>query len=227
MMARRMAQFYPSRINQRVVGKAYTGNIEGAGIIYVSYGVVNALNNTLIFATQSVAVTGTFSPVDPLAQTDASMSRYGRCLRLVASGAYTGVIIIRGRDYLGQPMREDLTSNGATAVLGVKAFRYVDSINVATAGAGVTIDIGVRDALGLPEKLQTTGGIIEVKNGTTTANAGTFVVGLTNATATTATNGDVRGTYLPVTVIPNGTVTFELRYVADSSNLHGNAQFFA
>jgi hypothetical protein len=225
-MARRHALYYPQRINLRVPAKAYTANVEGAGIIFASYGAPAAANNTLLFNAQSVAAAGTFVVADPAAQTEAAMGRYGRGLRLVAAGAYSGVIIVRGRDYLGQPMREDITANGTTPVLGVKAFRYVDSINIATTAA-TTVSLGVTDLMGLPEKMLTTQGLIEVKNGTTTANAGTFVVGLANATTPTATNADPRGTYLPVTVIPNGTNTFELRYVADTNNLHGNAHFFA
>lgn len=221
-MARRMAQFYPSRINMRVPTKAYTGNIEGAGIIYINYGAPLALNNTLIFAAQTAAAAGTFVPADPLAQTEAAMGRYGRGLRVAASGAYAGVVVVRGRDYLGAPMREDITANGATPVLGLKAFRYVDSITLATTGA-VTIDVGVTNLFGVPEKL--VANVHEMKNGATTANAGTFVAGLANGTAATATNADVRGTYLPVTVLPNGANTFELRYIADQTNLHGNAQF--
>lgn len=224
-MARRMAQFYPSRINLRVPSKAYTGNIEGAGIIYVNYGAPAALNDTLIFSAQSVAVAGTFVPADPLVQTEAAMGRYGRGLRLVASGAYAGVVTIRGRDYLGATMREDITANGTTPVLGLKAFRYVDSITFSTTAGATTINLGVTNLFGVPEKL--VANVHEMKNGATTANAGTFVAGLANATAATATNADVRGTYLPVTVLPNGTNTFELRYIADQTNLHGNAQFNA
>lgn len=221
-MARRMAQYFPSRINLRVPSKAYTGNIEGAGIIYVNLGAPAALNNTLIFSAQTAAAAGTFVPANPLAQTESAMGRYGRGLRIVASGAYSGVVVARGRDYLGAPMREDITANGTTPVLGLKAFRYLDSITLATTGA-VTLDVGVTNLFGVPEKLVAI--VHEMKNGATTANAGTFVAGLANATAATATNADVRGTYLPSTVLPDGTNTFELRYIADQTNLHGNAQF--
>jgi hypothetical protein len=79
--------------------------------------------------------------------------------------------------------------------------------------------------MGLPEKGKAM--VNEIKNNAASANAGTFVAGLANATTPTGTNADVRGTYLPVTVLPDGTNTFEVRYVADTSNLHGNAQFAA
>jgi hypothetical protein len=122
-------------------------------------------------------------------------------------------------------MREDFTLNGTTAVLGLKAFRYVDSITPVTGTASTTVALTVVNLMGLPHKLQSVDQ--EMKNGVLTANAGTFVAGLLNATTPTATNADVRGTYLPVTVLPDGTRTFELRYFADDTNLDGNAQFFA
>jgi hypothetical protein len=152
------------------------------------------------------------------------MGRWGRGIRAVASGASTATVTITGRDYLGQRMQEVLTLNGATAVLGVKAFRYVDNIAWGLT-AGTTIDVGFTNLMGLPDKGKAM--VNEIKNGAASANAGTFVAGLANATTPTGTNADVRGTYLPVTVIPDGTNTFEVRYVADTSNLHGNAQFAA
>lgn len=221
-MPRRQGQFYPQRVNQRVSNMAYTAGVDNGDIVHVQFGAPLALNNTLIVAAQSAAAAGTVAPTAAYAGSEAQMGRFGRGLRLIASGAYTGVITITGRDYLGQRMIETITANGATQVLGVKAFRYVDTVSWVTTGA-ITFDVGVTNLFGLPYKFEQL--IAETKNGVVSANAGTFVAGLANATTATATNADVRGTYLPVTVIPDGTNTFELRYIADTSNLHGNRQF--
>ncbi|CAB4150602.1 hypothetical protein UFOVP568_48 [uncultured Caudovirales phage] len=224
-MPRRVAQFYPQRVNMRVPAMAYTGDITNADVIHVQFGTVNAIATSNIFNAQTAAAAGTFVPQSTAyTASEAQMGRYGRAVQIVASGAYTGVVTITGRDYLGQRMQEALTANGASAVLGLKAFRYVDSITIVTTGA-VTVDVGTTNKLGLPYRFEQL--IAETKNGIAAANAGTFVVGLATATAATATNADVRGTYLPVTVIPDGTNTFELRYIADTSNLHGNRQFTA
>ena len=224
-MPRRVAQFYPQRVNMRVPAMAYTADVTNNDIVHVQFGAPAALNNTAILSGQSVSAAGTVAPATATyTGSESQMARYGRGLRLVASGAYTGVVTVNGRDYLGQRVQEQLTANGTTPVLGVKAFRYIDSISWTTTGA-VTIDVGLTNVLGLPYKYEQL--IAETKNGVAAANAGTFVVGLANATAATATNADVRGTYLPVTVIPDGTNTFELRYIADTSNLHGNRQFTA
>jgi hypothetical protein len=221
-MPRRVGQYYPQRVNMRVPSMAYTADITNSDIVHVQLGAPAALNNTLIVNAQSAAAAGTVAPTATYVGSEAQMGRFGRGLRLIASGAYTGVITITGRDYLGQRMIETITANGATQVLGVKAFRYVDSVSWVTTGA-LTFDVGVTNLFGLPYKFEQL--IAETKNGIAAANAGTFTVALATATTATATNADVRGTYLPLTVIPDGTNTFEVRYIADTSNLHGNRQF--
>ncbi len=222
-MPRRRAQFYPQRVNMRVPNMAYTADITNNDVVHVQLGAPVALDNDGILAAQSIntAVTVT-SFAATYAPTDAIMGRFGRALRVVASGAATSTVQVIGRDYLGQRMSETLTLNGTNAVLGLKAFKYIDSV-VCGATSSVTIDLGWRDCFGLPYKFEQLAQ--ETKNNVVAANAGTFVAGLATGTAATATNADVRGTYLPVTVIPDGTNTFELRYIADTSNLHGNVQF--
>lgn len=221
-MARRMPSYFPTRINLAVRSKTYTGNIEGGGIVYADLGNPVALGSVIVNA-QSIAATGTFAVNGTIDQSDSRiMGRFGRGVSIVASGAATEVITVIGRDYLGQPMREGLTLNGTTPVLGLKAFRYVDSIVVGT-GTAVTVTLTTSNVFGVPHKLVAS--VHERKAGITSANAGTFVAGLLNSTTATLTNADVRGTYLPVTVLPDGTRTFELRYIADETNLDGNAQF--
>lgn len=226
-MARRYASHFPQRINMRVPSMSYVADIEVDSTVAVVFGAPLALDTNAILAAQVVTTAGstTTLSVEYLA-TEAQMGRWGRNLTIVNSAANTAVITIRGRDYLGQRIREDFTSNGATPVQGLKAFRYVDSIAWAVASAGTpTLDVGIGNKLGLPFKFKAQ--FSEVKNETIAANAGTFVSGLLNATPSTATTADVRGTYLPVTVIPDGTNVFEVRMVVDIVNLHGNAQFYS
>lgn len=222
-MAKRMPSFFPQRVNMRVPNKSYTGNIEGAGIVYANLGAPVALNNTGILAAQSINTaldTTTFAAA--FVQSEAQMGRFGRCLRVVLSGAGTPTITVYGRDYLGQRMVEVFTGNGATPVLGLKAFRYIDRIT-STLVASITLDVGWRDCFGLPYKF--IGIDQEVKDGIVAANAGTFVAGLASGTAATGTNADVRGTYLVNTVLPDGVRVLELKYFADFNNLDGNAQY--
>ena len=101
-------------------------------------------------------------------------------------------------------------------------YRYVDNIAWG-ATAAVTIDVGFSNRLGLPVKCEAM--VSEIKNGALTANAGIFVAGLANNVVSTASTTDPRGYYLPQVVVPNGTNTFEIRCIADTSNLHGNRHF--
>lgn len=220
-MTRRLGQFRPTYTSVRVPNMTYVAGIEGDDLLRVSFGAPPALNATGFLAAQSIATAGGTDIPLTTARFNA-LAPFGRCLRYVASAAATSTVTVTGRDYLGQRVREQITLNGTTVVNGLKAFRFVDRIDWG-ATAGVTIDVGWRDALGLPFRaFQMTA---ETKNGAASANPGTFTAGLAASTTPTISNGDVRGTYLPVTVIPNGTNTFDILVIVDRSNLHGPAHF--
>ena len=226
-MPRRYPTFFPQRVNNRVPNMSYAAGIEGDDIVTADFGaptVFDTIATAGIFLTgQSINAAGNTSAfLATYLGTDAQMGRWGRCIQVVASGAATSTVTITGRDYLGARMVETLTLNGATAVLGQKAFRWVDNIAWG-ATAATTINVGISNGFGLPFKIKQM--ISEVKNGNVSANAGAIAAALATGTPSTATTADVRGRYTPATVVPNGTNTFEVRYVADTSNLHGNAQF--
>jgi len=223
-MARRYPSFFPQRLSSRVPAMAYVGGMEGDDTLTARWDTpLLAASNTNILNAQSVSSgTGTTTLSATYTGAENQAGRWGRGVRLVASGAYAQVITVIGRDYLGQVMRENITANGTTPVLGLKAFRYIDQVLWAGTAA-VTIDLGFTNLLGFPHKFMSL--INEVKNGALSANAGTFTAALATGTAATATNADVRGTYLPATVLPDGTNIFEVRYTADNQNLHGNRQF--
>jgi len=151
---------------------------------------------------------------------------WGRSVTIVASGAYAGVVTLRGYDYLGQPIREDLTCNGATPVLGKKAFKSFISMTSPTTGA-VTVNIGNGAQLGLPYK--TLRAQFETANGVAVA-AGTLTQGALTDPAT-ATTGDPRGTYAPTTAFDGTTVitaSFDCANDVNAANhggLHGIQQF--
>lgn len=150
---------------------------------------------------------------------------WGRNITVVASAANARVLTVTGYDYLGQKMQENITINGTTTVQGLKAFQYVTQIDITSDTDVTTVNIGYGNKLGLPFAGDAID--IETKNGAIAANAGTFTAALADATASTAITADPRGTYLPVTVIPDGTNTFTLVYMLRRNNLHGNAQFTA
>lgn len=221
-MAIRYPTNFPQRINQRVPSMAYDANIQQGGHVYVEFGAPAAATAAAIVTAQDMTSAGTLTTFAASYQptTEAMMGRYGRRLSVVGSGATTGTVTIKGRDYLGQSMVETLTLNGTTTVNGVKAFRYVDSITW-TATAAVNLTVGTGTGLGVPYRIQTTAITNELMNGSTVA-AGALTIGST--AVQTGTTADPRGLYVPSTA-PNGTNTYTLYYFADQTNLHGNAHF--
>lgn len=226
-MARRYATFFPQRLSSRVPNMALNAQVAMNGHCTAELGAPVALDADGILAAQSInaaidvtSFAATYTR--PVGNTPGSLGRYGRGVSIVLSGAGTPTVTIYGRDYLGSRMVEVLTGNGTNAVNGVKAFYDIDRIT-STLVASTTIDIGWTNVLGLPFTFDAL--LQELKDDAVAANAGTFVRGLANGTAATGTNADVRGTYLPSTVLPNGSRTFTTVYTARVGNLHGNAQF--
>lgn len=148
---------------------------------------------------------------------------WGRNLTVVASAANARVLTVTGYDYLGQKMVETITVNGTTTVQGNKAFAWVESLSFSSDTDTTTVNVGWGNKFGVPYAMNSM--VHEMKNGAVAANAATIVAALADATTATATNADVRGTYLPSTVIPDGTNTFEIIVAVRDGNLHGNAQY--
>lgn len=223
-MAKRMPSYFPQGAKLFVRNATLVQGVETSGCTYAELGAPTATGGAVMTA-QSINTTSAVTTFDAaFSASEAQMGRFGRGLSLVASGATSVVVQVRGRDYLQQWMREDVTLNGTTPVPTKKAFRYVDSITPATAAA-VTLTVTTVNLFGLPYKFLTLDA--EFKNQAPAANAGTFVAGLATSTTSTATTNDTRGTYTPVTVLPDGVNTFALRYFIDNNNAFGNAQYFA
>lgn len=221
-MAIRYPTNFPQRVNQRVPSMSYDAQIQQGGHIYVEFGAPATASATAILVAQDMTTAGTqttfattYTPT-----VEGMMGRYGRMLVVNGSGATTGTVTIKGRDYIGQSMVESFTLNGTTPVNGNKAFRYVDSVTW-TATAAINLLVGTRLAIGVPYRVQVTTITNEMVNGTT-ATAGALVVG--SSAVQTATTADPRGMYTPNSA-PNGTNTYSLMYFADQTNLHGNAHF--
>jgi hypothetical protein len=201
-----------------------TADVSEDGEVRVEFGTPIALNATGILAAQSIAVAGNTSTF-AAAYSPAAMGRYGRNVTVVASGAATSTVTVRGFDYLGQPLVETLTLNGTTAVLGVKAF--VEVTNVAFgATAATTINVGWGNSLGLPYRAALNTNFGERVSLVAPGTAGTIVVGAPLATVQTAITADPRGLYQPhSSVLPDGVRTYDLRYYADGDSLHGARHF--
>lgn len=231
--------FFPRRINLRVPNLKYVADLSdaGSGIHRINFGAVPALSTTyfanVVLSTTGVALAltvaaGTIlnSGIVPGMPNGATVgtARWGRGLTFVGDGASTRTITVNGFDYLGQPIRWTGALNGTTPVPMTKAIAYITDVTFGAAADTVSVSIGYNNVLGLP--YQSSSMISEIKNDVVAANAGTFV-GAIYTDPQTATTGDPRGTYLPVTVIPDGTNTFSITVNAAISrgNLHGVAHF--
>lgn len=116
-------------------------------------------------------------------------AEYGACLSVVADGASSSKVTIDGFDYLGQPMTEEFTLNGTTAVAGNKCFKYISKISL-PASTAVTVTITRKLKLGLP--FRTVKILAEERDG---AVSTTSQLVAPTTSASTATSNDPRGTF--------------------------------
>ena len=217
--------FFPRRINNYVPAMMYSSDVNWNGVTRVSFGAPAAANATAIVNAQSIAVALSvdLTGATPIVET------YGRTISVVASGAATSTLTVKGWDYLGQPINEDFTLNGATPVAGKKAFKAFQTLVINTTTAATTINIGTGASLGLPYKALRVEW--EVANGAAVA-AGTLTApALTDPQ--TASTGDPRGTYAPTTAM-NGTNILSAAFsfandvnTTNNGGLHGIRHFAA
>ena len=238
-MANTVPSYFPQRINLRVPNMAYAADASLQDPFRVDFGAPLALDadglvdglvmvngsavsvSTLVAGADEAAAIGRYGKV-PVESLTTWPDKWGRNITVVASAANARVLTITGYDYLGQKMVETITINGTTTVQGVKAFARVVSFSCSSDTDTTTVDIGWGNKFGLPYAMMMMA--YEMKNGVVAANAGT-IVGAVTTDPQTATTTDPRGTYLPVTVIPDGTNTFEIGVVLRRSNLHGVAHY--
>ncbi len=73
---------------------------------------------------------------------------FPRKVTMVASGATTANVTINGKNIRDEAISETIALNGTNTVVSTKAYKTITSVVLPTVG-GVTIDMGVNDALGL------------------------------------------------------------------------------
>lgn len=217
--------FFPRRINDHVPDMQYAADVRFGGLGTIVIPAPAAADADAIadaLAGDVLAVT----PVDY--EMDAKFGRNVGVTASVATGA-NATVIVRGKDYLGQPMVETITvtnANGTTQQVGKKAFKWIDSLEIGVATTGATFDVGTGNVLGLPYKSQKL--ISELVNKEVPGNAGAIVDGLTTGGTQSVTSDDPRGTYAPhSSFVPNGSREYELTIMHDVENLHGDAHFYS
>lgn len=237
-MAKRTGKYRPRRISGYVPGMQFAADIVHAAPHRVDFGPMAVADADLILNDQSIATAGSTTTflVDNTDPVNASYATefpngpgFGRCLQVVASGAATSTVTVKGRDYLGQPMSETFTLNGTTPVVGVKAFKWIDLVSWGATG-GTTIDLGTTDKLGLPYRMSNV--LAEELDDVRVATLGTLVTPSLVDPAT-ATTTDPRGTYDPQSTL-NGTAYLAGYFLPNgdlnssgNGGLHGLAHYYA
>lgn len=214
------ADFFPRRANAHVPDMSYSAEVDETGSVKIVLGnPIAGIPNIILNAGDLAPGTAFRDFADTYSPN--AMGEYGRNVTVVASGAATQTVTVRGLDYLGQPMSETLTLAGTTPVVGKKAFKHIEEVVPGGAVAGTTINVGVGNVFGLPWYV--TRLLAENVDGVAPGTAGTFVAGVT---AQSATSGDPRGTYAPhSSAVPNGSRRFELLCMVKEGNLHGVPHF--
>jgi hypothetical protein len=150
---------------------------------------------------------------------------FGRNVSVDSGGADDAVITVTGTDWEGNAMSENILANGTTIVYGKKAFATITQCaHSKTIANGLFV--GTYDTLGLPFYLPGIDDcpvVFEYEDNILKANPGTFLAGVD--TVPTATTGDVRGTYLPVTSLPDGAQNFVLFIPSTDPTYQGQAQY--
>lgn len=140
---------------------------------------------------------------------------------VVAAWTNTAVITVTGHDKYGQLMIE--RSASGTSFTGKKAFKTVTAVTFSADVTGATVGTGT--VLGLSNRCAA-GGFVQAKLNDNTAETGTAVVG--DATAASATTGDVRGTYAPSGTL-NGSnrvrVLYAVKHGPDTADAFGVSQY--
>lgn len=229
-LANKQPDNFQRTINNYVPGLKYVADVVHGGTFRVSLGpstVAAASGAVILAALTDLATATTFTTLlDYVAD-----AYYGRNVTVTGTaGTDTGVVTIVGRDYLGQPMKENIVAGDNAATVGKKAFKWIDAVTVATVDATETFSVGWGTAFGLPYK--TVKVLSEEADGVVD---GTLAV-LTAPVLTdpqTITTGDPRGTVVPHTT-PDASTDITVTLVLDNSvnssghgGLHGIAQFYA
>jgi hypothetical protein len=209
---------FQRRINNYVPAMQYSADVNYNGETRVNFGAPPAANATGVSSAVSINTAGQFD----LSGVTALVDPFGRNLTVVASGAASGTFVVNGWDYLGQPVAEQFTLNGATPVVGNKCFK---SFNYATfqAAAGVTVNIGTGVKLVLPYKALRAA--YEIGNGVAVA-AGTLQAASLIDPATLTTS-DPRGAYTTTTTMNGANIISGVFNMANDVNtvnhggLHG------
>ena len=217
----KIGTFFDRRYNAYVPGAQYACDAVHSAPYKVMFNAPPAAAPAAILSLQSIAVATNNVALGVALLADTNVLPFGRNLTFVASGVAVTTVTVTGKDYLGQPVVETITLNGAAQVVGLKAFKWIDRIAWG-ATAATTISVGFGARLGLPYRASNV--LDEVADGTD-AVVGTLFAPVSIDPATAIT-GDTRGTYTPTTAL-NGVAIIEATFLFNNAlNAAGNGGLY-
>ena len=137
--------------------------IPRASFVQVSLGAPVLLDANGLVTGETLGAAGDFTFDGALWTTPATSVTLDvpRGVQIVNAGASVSVITFYGTDKYGVPMQESITSDGATPVFGLKAFKTITRIASDSDTTG-NVTIGTSDILGLPFRLENKADILVV-----------------------------------------------------------------
>ncbi len=140
---------------------------------------------------------------------------------VTASQAEAKNLYVYGQDEYGDDMVETILVSGSAVTSGKKAFKVITKLQTTGAWA-TTISIGSGNRIGLPFYCANKGRFLGVYGDgklLATSAGYTLTAGRATAAVPSSSNGDadVRGTFLPTTVVPDSSVLFTIMMVVDST----------
>lgn len=93
-----------------------------------------------------------------------------------SAAADAGNIVVEGLDYEGTPVKEEVATNGASAVTSTYAFKKVTKITFPADSSGISWDVGWGDNLGLPLKFASKPLVLEYDDGVLKTTTGTITI---------------------------------------------------
>lgn len=200
-------------------------SMTSADTFLVNLGSPIAASATSICTAQAVVGAGYATLNGALVSNSIGVLDVPRNFQCVSSNAgdTTQTVTVRGKDVYGNSMTETTTLNGTTIKNGLKAFKQITSVYCSAALAG-NLTLGHNDVLGLPVFMPSGGNILKELQDGATATAGTVVAGIRTAGGSTATTGDVRGTYDP-NAAADGSRVFQLICAMPDPGNIGIAQY--
>ena len=142
--------------------------------------------------------------------TFAAQPDVARNAQIVASGAATGNVVLNGTNIRGETITETLALNGATPVVGNKAFKSYTSIVLPTVAA-TTINIGTDTKLGLDRTMDSNGVFLATVDGAADSALPTVAF---SATA-------VESNTVILATAPNGTHAYYVTFITTEAYTQG------